>query len=177
MPDVIPVAQTAAPAWHVLWTHSRCEQQVHDQLAAQGLEILLPKLTLWTRSAGARRATRRPMFPGYLFLRHAVDKETYLQVRRARGLVTVLGERWDRLAVVPDAEVESLRALSRSDLPARPYPYLRDGARVRITRGPLADIEGFLAHAQEEKGTLVLSVELLSRSVAVEIDCTAVVPA
>jgi len=117
------------------------------------------------------------MFPGYLFLRDALDKEAYIEVRKARGLVTVLGETWDRLAVVSDGEIESVRALSYCDLPSLPYPYLKEGMRVRIASGPLAGVEGILDRRKVAKGFLVLSVDLLCRSVAVEVDCTSVVPA
>ena len=79
--------------------------------------------------------------------------------------------------MVAEHEIESLRALSRSDLPSLPYPYLKEGMRVRIASGPLAGLEGILERRKEEKGFLVLSVEVLCRSVAVEVDCTSVVPA
>lgn len=58
-----------------------------------------------------------------------------------------------------------------------PHPYLREGQRVRITRGPLAGVEGILVHSKPHKGLLVFSIELLQRSVAVEVDCTLVVAA
>jgi transcription antitermination factor NusG len=64
-----------------------------------------------------------------------------------------------------------------SRLPALAHPYLKEGRRVRIVRGPLAGVEGILASARLDKGLLVLSVDLLQRSVAVEVDCTQVVPA
>ena len=177
----MPHAQTdrncAEAGWHVLWTQSHCEDLVHDQVAGRGFETFLPKVNVWSRRAGQRRLVRRPMFPGYLFLRHSMDRDAYIEVRKARGLVTVLGEKWDRLAVVPDGEIESVRALSRSDLPSMPFPYLRKGMRVRIARGPLLGVEGILERRDDEKGLLVLSIALLSRSVAVEVDCTCVVPA
>lgn len=169
--------QQTRPAWRVLWTQSHCEQLVHDQLIGRGFETFLPKINVWSRRAGRRHLIRRPMFPGYLFLRHPLGKEAYIEVRQARGLVTVLGEGWDRLAAVPDSEIASVLALSRSDLPSMPYPFLKAGMRVRIASGPLAGVEGILEHRKAEKGFLVLSVDLLSRSVAVEVDCTSVVPA
>jgi transcription antitermination factor NusG len=116
------------------------------------------------------------MFPGYLFLHHAMDKASYVETRKARGLVRILGERWDRLAVVPDDEMEAVRRVVESHLPALPHPYLREGCRVRITRGPLADVEGILLRVKPNKGLLVVSLNLLQRSLAVEIDCTQVVP-
>ena len=62
-------------------------------------------------------------------------------------------------------------------LPVVAHPYLQEGQRVRIVEGPLADVEGILVHGKPSKGLLVVSVHLLQRSVAVEIDCTLVVPA
>jgi transcription antitermination factor NusG len=117
------------------------------------------------------------MFPGYLFLRHALNKESDVEVRKARGLVAILGDRWDRRAVVPDGEVDAVRTLARTALPTVAYPYLREGQRVRVTRGPLTDVEGILVRTKPQRGLLVLSVHLVHSSVAVEIDCTSVTPA
>ena len=90
----------AGLGWYVLWTHSHCEQLVYDQLAVKGFELFLPTIDAWSRRFGVRRLARAPLFGGYLFLHHAMDKSSYLEVRKARGLVRVLGERWDRLDVV-----------------------------------------------------------------------------
>ena len=169
---------TAGPAgWYALWTRSHCEQLVSDQLAAKGFRPFLPEIEAWTTRGGLRRLSRIPMFPGYLFLGHALDKESYIEVRKARGLVRILGERWDRLAVVPEREIEVFRRIVSARVPVLPHPYLREGQKVRITRGPLTDVEGILVRAKLHKGLLVLSVDLLQRSVAVEVDCTWVVPA
>jgi transcription termination/antitermination protein NusG len=159
--------------WHVLWTRSNCEQMVHDQLAAQGFALFLPTVQSWSRRGGVRRLARVPLFGGYVFLRHALDKAGYLEVCQARGLVRVLGERWDRLAAVPDAEIDAIRKITSSGLPVLTHPYLREGQRVRVTRGPLADLEGIVVRSSAKKGLLVVSVELLRRSVAVHLDCTA----
>jgi transcription termination/antitermination protein NusG len=101
-----------------------------------------------------------------------MDKMGYLEVRKARGLVRILGDRWDRLAAVPDQEIEAIQKVAESELPALPHPYLREGQRVRIVRGPLAGVEGILVRIKPSKGLLVLSVGLLQRSVAVQVDCT-----
>jgi len=162
--------------WFVLWTHSHCEQLVHDQVSAHGFCVLLPTMRMWSRRKGARQTITVPMFPGYVFLRHAVDKLSYVTIAKSRGLVKILGDRWDRLAPVPAAEIEAIRRLASSDAPAMPFPYLREGQQVRITHGPLAGLEGLLVQAKTNKGLLVLSVELLHQSVAVEVDCTQVAP-
>ena len=163
------------PQWHVLWTRSHCEQLVYDQLAAKRFHLFFPKIEVWSRRDGLRHPIRVPMFPGYLFLRHAMDKVSFIEVHKARGLVRILGERWDRLAVAVEKEIEAIQRLLDARLPALPHPYLREGQRVRLTSGPLAGVEGILVGNNPNKGLLIVSVDLLQRSVAVEVDCTLVV--
>jgi transcriptional antiterminator NusG len=163
--------------WHVLWTRSHSEQLVHDQLAAKGFELFLPMMNVWTRRNGVRHPSCVPMFRGYLFLHHPMDEGSYIEVRKARGLVRVLGEAWDRLAVVPDGEIEPIQKVHSAQLPTLPHPYLCEGQRVRITSGLLAGVEGILVRKRANRGLLVLSIHLLQRSVAVEVDGTIVEPA
>jgi transcriptional antiterminator NusG len=160
--------------WHVLWTKSHCEKQVHDQLTAQGFDLFLPMMDVWSRRGGIRRHVTVPMFRGYLFLHHAMDKTSYLTVCKARGLVKLLGESWDHLAIIPDREIEAIQKVHRAQVPVLPHPYLREGQRVRLTSGLLAGAEGILLRTKPNKGLLVLSIELLQRSVAVEVDATLV---
>lgn len=117
------------------------------------------------------------MFPGYLFIRQAMDKYSYLEVSKARGLVRILGERWDRLATVPEQEIESIRRIHHLDMPRMPYPYLKEGQTVRIINGPLTNVEGIFVKSEPKKGLLVLSIELLRQSLAIQIDCTSVTAA
>jgi len=150
---------------------------VCDQLAAKGFHAFLPKIEAWSRRGGVRHHIPVPMFPGYLFLHHAMELNSYIEVLKTRELVRVLGDGRDRLAVVPDAEIEAIQKVVQAHLPALPYPYLREGQRVRITEGPLTGVEGILVHTKPNKGLLVLSIELFQRSVAVEVDCTFAVAA
>ena len=166
-----------ARKWYALWSKSHCEQLVCDQLAAKGFQVFLPKIEVWSRRGGVRHCISVPMFPGYLFLHHAMDSNSYIEVLRTRELVRILGDGRDRLAVVPDAEVEAIQKVMQAHLPALLYPYLHEGQRVRITKGPLAGVEGILVHTKPNKGLLVLSIELFQRSVAVEVDCTFAVAA
>jgi transcription antitermination factor NusG len=168
-----PVAE---PRWFVLWTRSHCEQLVHEQLATKGLHPFLPTIEVWSRRAGLRRRIRIPMFPGYLFLNDVLDKRIDVEVRKARGLVGILGHGWDRRAVVPAHEVEAIRRVVDTRVAVRPHPYLKEGQRVRIIRGPMANVEGVLLRVKDSKGLLVLSVDMLQQSVAVEVDCTLAVP-
>jgi transcription termination/antitermination protein NusG len=168
----IPDHQLAREKWHALWTRSNCEQLVHDVLQTKGFEVFLPKVSVWSRRAGRRRLVPTPMFPGYLFLRRDMDKESYIQVSKANGLVSILGERWDRLTVVPDPDIEAIQRTLCANLPVLPHPFLAAGKRVRIAHGPLKDVEGFFVRANHAKGLLVISIDMLHRSVAVEVDCT-----
>jgi transcription termination/antitermination protein NusG len=163
-------------SWHALWTQSHCEQLVHDQLHARGFTTFLPKIRTWSRRRGVQRLIPVPMFPGYLFVQHAIDKTSYVEIAKTRGLVRILGERWDRPTTIADAEVDSLQRLAQDELEVMPHPYLCEGQRVRITAGLLAGLQGILLRTKAKRGLLVLSVDLIHQSVAVEIDCTAVVP-
>jgi len=128
----------------------------------------------WSRRGGTQKVVRTPLFSGYLFLYHAIDKYSYIEVRKARGLVNILREEGSQLAVVPDAEIDSIRSVVQSKVPILSHPYLREGQKVRITYGALGGTEGILLKTNVDKGFLVLSVNILQRSLAVEIDCTAV---
>ena len=175
--DQNPGSDVGARKWYALWTKSHCEQLVFDQLAAKGFHVFLPKIEAWSRRGGVRHHIPVPMFPGYLFLHHAMDLNSYIEVLKTRELVRILGDGRDRLAVIPDAEVEAIQKVVQAHLPALPYPYLREGQRVRITEGPLSGVEGILVHTKPNKGLLVLSIDLFHRSVAVEVDCTFAVAA
>jgi transcriptional antiterminator NusG len=163
--------------WHLLWTRSHCEALVRDQLTAGGFHPFVATQEIWSRRRGVRHRIRVPLFPGYVFLNDALDKEAHVSVRKARGVVSVLGDGWDHPAVVPHEEVEAIRRLVSAEIPAMSHPFLREGSRVRIVAGPLTDVEGILLKSRPDRGLVVLSVGLLQRSVAVEVDCTLVEPA
>src|SRR5260370_26138746 len=131
-----PSAERAAatPGWYALWTRSHCEDRVREQLAGKGFEVFLPKIDQWSKRGGERRVIRVPMFPGYLFLRRAMDKASYVAVRQARGLVGVLGERWDRLAAIPEAEGAAGERVGGGRGPGAARPALRGGGGVRGPR-------------------------------------------
>jgi len=117
------------------------------------------------------------MFPGYLFLRHGpLDKANYVELCKTRGLARVLGDGWDRVAVVAERDIDGIQKVVKAQVPAASHPYLRSGQRVRILEGPLADVEGVLVRMKPNKGVVALSVDLVQQSIAVEVDCTLVAP-
>ena len=165
-----------APAWYAAWTRSHCERAVAQQLSARGFETFMPEIATWSRRAGEPHLIPTPMFPGYLFVRTAIDKQRYVELLKARGLVRVLGDGWDRLATIPAAEIEAIQRVVDARVPVLPHAHLTGGDRVTVVHGPLSGIEGIFVRHHPQKGRLVLSVDLLGRSVAVDIDCTAIVP-
>jgi transcriptional antiterminator NusG len=162
--------------WFVLWTHSNCERRVDEQLRGKGFETFLPTIKSWSRRRGSQSSIAAPMFPGYVFVHHAIDKRSHVEMLKASGVVRVLGERWDRPASVADEAIDAIRRVASADVPVFPYPYLTEGHAVRITDGPLTGVEGILISTKPQKGLLVVSVELLQRSVAVEVESTQVQP-
>lgn len=172
----MPVHEPPRPLWYAIWTQSHFEQRVHDQLAAKGFRAFLPTLNRWSRRAGAQHLISVPMFPGYLFVQHDIDKASYIGILSCKGVVRILGERWDRLAPVPHAELDAVQQVQRMDCTVLPHPFLSEGQRVRIAAGPFAGIEGILIRTRPSRGLLVISVNLLQQSVAVEVDCTLVTP-
>ncbi|HWX23734.1 MAG TPA: transcription termination/antitermination NusG family protein, partial [Vicinamibacteria bacterium] len=106
-----PVASRPLP-WHVLWTRSHCEWLVHDQLAGRGFRPYVPEIDMWCQHRGSRQIARAPMFSGYLFLNDVLDKRAHVEVRKTRGLVQILGEAWDRPAVVPEADMQAIQKIA-----------------------------------------------------------------
>ena len=175
--DACSPAVESRRAWHAVWTHSHCEQVVHDQLSQQGFTAFLPKVDVWSRRSGLRHRIQVPMFPGYLFLRHAVDKAAYLRIRKVRGVARVLGERWDRLVEIPQQEIDTIRRLADAHRHVLHHAYVKEGRRARIARGPLEGLEGILMQPSSNERLLVISVQVLRRSVAVVVDGSDIVPA
>lgn len=165
--------------WHVLWTRSNSEHLVWEQLLAKNYEVFLPMIDEISMGSvrGRRRPIRRvPMFKGYLFLRHRINRTSFIDISNTKGVVHILGPRWNRLAQVPDEELASIKRAQESREPMLPYPYLKVGSRVRITRGTLTNAQGILVRTDLAKGLLVISVDLLQRSIAVKVSCADVEP-
>lgn len=162
--------------WLVLWTRSNCEQLVHDQLTANGFDALLPKIPRYSQHKGRSYLKHIPMFAGYLFLHHAIDKYSYISLCKTKGLVRILGERWDRLGTVPEQQMQNIQKVMLANLTIIPHAYLRQGQRVRVISGPLANIEGIVLKYESKKSLLIISVELMQRSIGVPIDCALVRP-
>jgi transcription antitermination factor NusG len=157
-------------AWFAVWTRNQYEPRVSDQLRRKRFEVFLPCVRVPSRRRDRRVMLDQPLFPGYLFLRFAPSRADYVTVASTEGVVKVLGEGWEALQPVPDGQVDAVRRLVTSAEGARAVPWIRVGDRVRIARGPLAGLEGLVRDRCRGRATFVVNVDLLQRSVGVEIE-------
>lgn len=165
------------PAWYAIWIHSNCERRVCEQLTKKLQEgtLFFPRIkVLSTRVKG--RDILKPLFPGYLFLNCLINREIYLEVIKTRGVVKILGEGGDRLYTIPEEEILAIQRFLNAEVSLKPRPYLGVGDRVRIKDGPFVGIEGIIIEYRQKKMVFGISIELLHRSVEVEIDYTGVEP-
>ncbi len=152
--------------WFALQTKSRYEHFVAAMLSGKGYEPFLPVYTCRRRWSDRMKEFELPLFPGYLFCRF--DPRNRLPILMTPGVIQVVGV--DKTPVpVDESEITAIQILMGSGLPGRPWACLQIGQRVRIERGPLAGVEGTLTGFRG-RYRLVMSVTLLQRSVAVEVD-------
>jgi transcription antitermination factor NusG len=167
------IAKDAAePHWYAAYTCAQHEKRVAEQLAQRDVEHLLPLYAAMHRWKDRRVRVDLPLFPGYVFVRLVLQDR--LRVLQVPGVVRLVG--FGGLpSALPDDQIEILRSGLAHRLHAEPHPFLAVGRRVRIVRGPLAGLEGIL---RRKKNSLrfVLSVELIQRSVAVDVDAADVQP-
>jgi transcription termination/antitermination protein NusG len=162
----------SAPAWFAVWTRSRHEQVVREQIEDKGLEAFLPTITRWSRWKDRRKKVDWPLFPGYCFARF--DPADRLAVLKCSGVVSVVSFNGD-IAPIPDVEIDSIKRLVASELQYDPCPLIREGTLVEVVHGPLRGVVGRLLR----KGTnarLVLAVDLIGQAVSVEVDAADVKP-
>lgn len=160
------------PEWFAVWTRSRAEKAVHEQLTRKGVEAFLPTVPRWSRWKDRRKRIDWPLFPGYCFARF--DPADSLSVLTCTGVATIVSFN-GTLAPVPDAEVEAVRRLVTSDLQYDPCPFITEGSRVEVIYGPLKGVTGLLVK-KDRHARLVLSVDLIGRAVATTVDAADVRP-
>lgn len=159
-------------AWWALYTRHQHEKVVADMLTAKGFDVFLPLYDSVRRWKDRRKLLSLPLFPCYVFVRGGLDRR--LQVVTTPGIHMIL-TRGERVATIPEAEMEAIRKSVNGHFRVEPHPFLRCGERVRVTRGSLQGVEGILIR-KKNLFRLVLSVDMLAQSVAVEIDASDVEP-
>ena len=165
-------ATEADAAWWALYTRHQHEKTVADMLSAKGFEVFLPLYSSMRRWNDRKKLISLPLFPGYVFVRGGLNRR--LQVVTTPGVHMILyyGE---TVAVIPEAEIVAIRKTVEGPFRIEPHPFLKCGERVRVIRGSLQGVEGVLVR-KKNLLRLILSVDMLAQSVAVEIDASDVEP-
>jgi transcription antitermination factor NusG len=158
--------------WFALQVRSRRESPISAHLSGQGYECFLPMYKSTRRWSDRVKEVDQPLFPGYLFCRF--DLHNRGPVLMTPGIQQIVGVGRTPMPV-EESEMESIRQALASGLPSQPWPYLELGQRVRVNHGSLKDLEGILINFKGSN-RVVLSVSLLQRSVAMEIDLSWVIP-
>jgi transcription antitermination factor NusG len=157
---------TSAENWYALVTRHQHEKSVASALSNKSHEVYLPLYRSLRRWQDRAKQIWLPLFPCYVFIRGGMDRQ--LQIVTTPGVLSIVG--WGgRPAIVAQAQLDAVRQIIESCLTVETHPYLQCGDRVRVKTGPLMGLEGILTR---KKGVarLVVSMELLGRSAAVEID-------
>ena len=162
------------PKWYALHTRSNFERRIAAELQAKHIETYFPSYEEVRQWKDRKKAVAVPLFPGYVFVRFQDLPAPRQSVLQTRGVVSVLGSRGE-IEPVPEAEIEAVQRLLRARVACYGHPFLREGMRVRVRRGPLRDLEGFLVRIKSQS-RLVISINLISQSVATEIDSNVVEP-
>ena len=165
-------SQTSSLNWYALRTKSRHEKLVRDQLDKQGIEPLLPTVKRLSQWKDRKKEIEIPLFSGYCFVRFSQKEKT--PVQQTTGVVEIVGS-GSRPEAIPEQEIDALRRLMTSVLPYDPHPYLHEGMKVEVVRGPLQGVLGILMR-KEKRHRLVIGVHLIQQAAAVEIDVNDVVP-
>lgn len=157
-------------AWYALYTRHQHEKTVAELLAKKSFTVFLPLYEAAHRWKDRVKHLSLPLFPSYVFVYGGLDRQ--LQMMMTPGVYSIVTVA-SKAQPIPDVEIDAIRHMVEGPLRVEPHPFLKCGDWVRVKRGPLEGLEGILVRT---KGLfrLVISVEMLAKSVAVEVDAALV---
>ena len=155
--------------WYALHTRSHFEQKVYDGLYGKSIEAFLPRIQVMSRRKDRRKKILVPMLPGYVFARSRLDPEEHLNILKTAGVVRMVGFKGTPVPA-NEEEIASLMILDGTDRTVQNRTYMKKGDLIMIMEGPLKGLVGFYLHHKEKTDKVVVSVELLRRSLEVEIE-------
>ena len=164
------LAETASPdrsqSWYALYTCARHEKRVAEQIERRQLSCFLPLYRSIRRWKDRRKELELALFPGYVFVHMSLSNK--LQVLEVPGVVRFVS--FDgQPAVLPEEEIETLRNRLSNGAKIEPHPYLRVGRKVRVRSGPFQGLEGVIRR-RKDRCRLIFSIDLIQRSLAIEVD-------
>jgi len=156
-----------ALAWFAVQTRPRHEKKVSAELQEKGVSAFLPLISSKRQWSDRSRVVELPLFPQYVFVRIAQTLHTRVSVLRTNGVTNFVGTRGIGVAI-PDEQIERVQTVVTRGIPATPHAFLNVGKRIRIRGGALDGLQGILTAVNGDQ-TLVVSVELIQRSIAIRI--------
>ncbi len=157
------------PKWYAVHTRSHFEQKVFDGFTGKSIESFLPKILVMSRRKDRRKKISIPLLAGYVFVRFDMNAETYWDIIKTTGVVRMIG--FDGKPVpAKEEEIASLMVLNGTERTVQNRAYMNKGDRVMIMEGPLKGLTGFYLQHKGQTDKVVVSIELLRRSLAVEIE-------
>ncbi len=154
------------PGWYALYTRHQHEKVVANALATRGFAVFLPLSNVSHQWKDRKKQLSLPLFPCYVFLRTSLSQT--IEILRTPGVYQFVSFSGVP-AAIPAEEIEALQRATDGSVPVCAHPFLNCGDRVRVKQGPLAGVEGILIR-HKNQCRLILSVEILKRSVAVEME-------
>ena len=158
--------------WWALYTRHRHEKAVAEMLAAKDFEVFLPLYESIRRWSDRQMRITLPLFPCYVFVRGGLHRRLDVVTTPGVHMILFHGE---HVAIIPDSETQAIRKAVDGPSRIEPHPFLKCGERVRVIRGSLEGVEGILVR-KKNAYRLVLSVDMMAQSAAVEIDASDVEP-
>src|SRR6185437_3549656 len=159
-------------SWYAVYTRARHEKRVAEELARRSIEVYLPLYETARQWKNGRHFVQMPLFPGYTFVRMALRNRIF--ALRAPGVVDFVGY-GGKPAALEAEEITNLRRALGQGMKIEPHPFLSEGRKVRVTAGPLTGLVGIVVRRKGQV-QLVVSVELIQRSVLVEIGAAELEP-
>lgn len=155
--------------WYAVHARSRHEDTVHHGLTKRMIEAFVPKVQVMSRRKDRRKRILVPLLPGYVFVHTDMNPYHYWDIIKTYGVVRIIGIE-GKPVPVKDEEMESLRILHGTDRTIRNQAYIKQGDKIMIMEGALKGLTGFYLRHKDKTDKVVVSIELLQRSLAVEIE-------
>jgi transcription antitermination factor NusG len=160
------VCAASKARWYAVYTCANHEKRVADQFLSRSVEHFLPQYESTRVWKDRKVRLQLPLFPGYLFVHLAAQER--LRVLQVPGVVRLVGFNGSPTPM-REEELERIREFLGQGWPAEPHPYLEAGRRTRVVRGPLAGMQGIVLR-RKNRSRLVISFDLIQRSMAIEVD-------
>lgn len=171
-PPAIDLNACVEQPWWAIYTRHQHEKTVADMLSTKGFDVFLPLYDSMRRWKDRNKVITLPLFPGYVFVRGELERK--LHVVSTPGVHMIL-YRGDQVATIRPEEMAAIQTAVVGRMRMEPHPFLKVGQRVRVLRGAMEGVEGILTR-KKNLFRLILSVEMLAQSVAVEVNAADVEP-